>query len=88
MKKNLTRRQVGKTKCEVSVLGLGGAPLGNLFEVLPEDWALSQLPMMQEWAILIWLPNMAMELLNIGLAIFCAIKNAQALPCPLKLAAC
>ncbi|VAW16112.1 L-fuco-beta-pyranose dehydrogenase, partial [hydrothermal vent metagenome] len=40
MKKNLTRRQVGKTQCEVSVLGLGGAPLGNLFEVLPEEQAL------------------------------------------------
>lgn len=37
----LKRRHVGKTECEVSVLGLGGAPLGNLFEILPETQALA-----------------------------------------------
>ncbi len=41
MVRNIRRRQVGKTGCEVSVLGLGGAPLGNLFEVLPEEQALA-----------------------------------------------
>ncbi len=37
----LTRRKVGHTECDVSVLGLGGAPLGNLFEILPDEQALS-----------------------------------------------
>jgi len=34
MNKKLARRKVGRTQLDVSVLGLGGAPLGNLFEVL------------------------------------------------------
>ncbi len=37
---SLPRRQVGRTDCNVSVLGLGGAPLGNLFEILPDAQAL------------------------------------------------
>jgi D-threo-aldose 1-dehydrogenase len=32
----LPRRRVGRTALELSVLGLGGAPLGNLFEAIPE----------------------------------------------------
>ncbi len=41
MDKKLSRRKVGRTSCEVSVLGLGGAPLGNLFEILPDEVALA-----------------------------------------------
>ena len=33
------RRPIGKTGLEVTVLGLGGAPLGDLFEVIPEPRA-------------------------------------------------
>ena len=35
----LPRRRIGGSPIEVTVLGLGGAPLGNLFEVVPEDRA-------------------------------------------------
>jgi D-threo-aldose 1-dehydrogenase len=37
----LPRRPVGRTALDVTVLGLGGAPLGNLFEGLPEDRAVA-----------------------------------------------
>lgn len=37
----LPRRRVGRTAIEVCVLGLGGAPLGNLFEPIPEERALA-----------------------------------------------
>ncbi len=37
----LPKRRIASTDVEVSVLGLGGAPLGNLFEVIPEDRALA-----------------------------------------------
>lgn len=40
MTNTLERRQIGRTECETTVLGLGGAPLGNLFEILPEAQAL------------------------------------------------
>ncbi len=33
------RRPIGKTGLEVTILGLGGAPLGDLFEVIPEPRA-------------------------------------------------
>ena len=39
--KALEHRPLGKSEVEVSVLGLGGAPLGNLFEIVPEDRALA-----------------------------------------------
>ena len=35
----MERRQIGKTGLSVTVLGFGGAPLGNLFAVVPEDEA-------------------------------------------------
>src|SRR6185369_7935478 len=35
----MERRQIGKTGLDVTVLGFGGAPLGNLFAVVPEDEA-------------------------------------------------
>lgn len=37
----LPKRRIGSTDVEVTVLGLGGAPLGNLFEEIPEDRALA-----------------------------------------------
>ena len=37
----LPKRRLGSSDVEVSVLGLGGAPLGNFFEVVPEDRALA-----------------------------------------------
>ncbi len=37
----MERRRVGRTSVETTVLGLGGAPLGNLFETIPEDRALA-----------------------------------------------
>lgn len=40
MTETLARRRVGRTRCDVSVLGLGGAALGNLFEKLPDKQAL------------------------------------------------
>ena len=36
-------RKVGKSKAEVTKMGLGGAPLGDLFHVLDEDQAQSVL---------------------------------------------
>ena len=33
----LSTRQLGNTGLPISVLGLGGAPLGELFETIPED---------------------------------------------------
>jgi D-threo-aldose 1-dehydrogenase len=41
MAKKLVRRAIGRTACNVSVLGMGGAPLGNLFEVLSDADALA-----------------------------------------------
>ncbi len=41
MTQRLPRRKVGRTGLEVTVLGLGGAPLGNLFEPIPDDRALA-----------------------------------------------
>ncbi|HVI91022.1 MAG TPA: aldo/keto reductase [Dongiaceae bacterium] len=35
----MERQQIGKTGLNVTVLGFGGAPLGNLFAVVPEDEA-------------------------------------------------
>jgi len=40
MTKTLARRKVGRTNCDVTVLGMGGAPLGNLFEILSDRQAL------------------------------------------------
>lgn len=37
----IERRKIGRTDVEVTGLGLGGAPLGNLFRTVPEDDALS-----------------------------------------------
>ena len=37
----LPRRRIGTTAVEVTVLGLGGAPLGNLFEEIPAERALA-----------------------------------------------
>ena len=37
----LPRRRIGTTGVEVTVLGLGGAPLGNLFEEIPAERALA-----------------------------------------------
>jgi D-threo-aldose 1-dehydrogenase len=37
----LPRRNVGRTGLSVTTLGLGGAPLGDLFAVLPEEQALA-----------------------------------------------
>ena len=36
-----SRRKLGRTDLEVSVLGLGGAPLGDLYEIIPEDRAIA-----------------------------------------------
>jgi aryl-alcohol dehydrogenase-like predicted oxidoreductase len=36
---NLARRRLGETGLAPTVLGLGGAPLGDLFERLPERQA-------------------------------------------------
>jgi D-threo-aldose 1-dehydrogenase len=36
-------RQIGRTELKVGVLGLGGAPLGDLYERIPEDQALETL---------------------------------------------
>ena len=33
------KRPIGRTGLNVTVLGLGGAPLGDLFEVIPEPRA-------------------------------------------------
>lgn len=38
---DIPKRRLGSTDVEVTVLGLGGAPLGNLFEQIPEDDALT-----------------------------------------------
>ncbi len=40
MSSTLARRRVGRSDCDVTVLGMGGAPLGNLFEKLPDERAL------------------------------------------------
>ena len=37
------QRRIGRTDLQVSVLGLGGAPLGDLYERIPPDWALATL---------------------------------------------
>lgn len=37
----LARRTIGKTGLEVTVLGFGGAPLGDFFDHIPEDRALA-----------------------------------------------
>ena len=37
------QRRVGRTDLQVSVLGLGGAPLGDLYERIPPDRALATL---------------------------------------------
>lgn len=37
----IERRRIGRTDVKVTVLGLGGAPLGNLFRMVPEDEALA-----------------------------------------------
>ncbi|HWT98255.1 MAG TPA: aldo/keto reductase [Terriglobales bacterium] len=44
----MERRQIGKTGLNVTVLGFGGAPLGNLFAVVPEDEA--QATLQAAWA--------------------------------------
>ena len=36
-------RKVGKSKAKVTKMGLGGAPLGDLFQILDEDQAQSVL---------------------------------------------
>ena len=41
--KNLPARRIGQTELEVSVLGLGGAPLGDLYERIPEERAVATL---------------------------------------------
>jgi D-threo-aldose 1-dehydrogenase len=41
--KNLPARRIGQTELEVSVLGLGGAPLGDLYERIPEQRAVATL---------------------------------------------
>jgi D-threo-aldose 1-dehydrogenase len=40
---NLPARRIGQTELQVSVLGLGGAPLGDLYERIPEEQALATL---------------------------------------------
>ncbi len=37
------QRRIGRTDLEVSVLGLGGAPLGDLYERIPRERALATL---------------------------------------------
>jgi D-threo-aldose 1-dehydrogenase len=37
------RRRIGRTDLQVSVLGLGGAPLGDLYDRIPPDRALATL---------------------------------------------
>ena len=37
------QRRIGRTDLQVSVLGLGGAPLGDLYERIPPDRALATL---------------------------------------------
>ena len=37
------QRRVGRTDLQVSVLGLGGAPLGDLYERIPRERALATL---------------------------------------------
>ena len=37
------QRRIGRTDLQVGVLGLGGAPLGDLYERIPPDRALATL---------------------------------------------
>lgn len=41
MTSSFEKREIGKTGLEVTVLGFGGAPLGDFFEAIPEDRALA-----------------------------------------------
>jgi D-threo-aldose 1-dehydrogenase len=39
----LARRRLGRTQVELTQLGFGGAPLGDLFEIIPEEQAMATL---------------------------------------------
>ena len=40
---NLSRRRLGRTQCRVTTLGLGAAPLGNLYQAVDDRQAMSML---------------------------------------------